>query len=112
VGWFPGHSRLPAHGAVGFPPDLVIEVISPTPADDCRDRIEKADDYARFGVRWYWLVDPDARTLEIFELADSRHVRAVVARGGRLDAVAGCPDLSLDLDALWAEVDQLVIDPA
>jgi len=112
LGWFPGHPRLPMRGAVALPPDLVVEVISPTPADDRRDRIDKAGDYARFGVRWYWLVDPDARTLEIFELAAGRYVRALVGRRGRLDLVPGCPDLSLDLDALWAEVDELAIDPA
>jgi len=39
-------------------------------------------------------------------------VRALLASGARVDAVPGCPDLSLDLDTLWAEVDELVIDPA
>ncbi len=111
LGWFPGHPRLPGRGAVGIPPDLLVEVISPTPADDRRDRIDKAEDYARFGVRWYWLVDPDARTLEILELASGRYERALVASRGRLDAVPGCPALSLDLDALWAEVDELALDP-
>src|SRR5262249_35008239 len=52
LGWFPGHPRLPGRGAVGVPPDLIVEVISPPPADDRRDRIDKADDYARFGVHW------------------------------------------------------------
>jgi Uma2 family endonuclease len=112
LGWFPGHPRLPGRGAVGVPPDLIVEVISPTAADDRRDRIDKADDYARFGVRWYWLIDPDARTLEICELADGSYVQALLASRGELDAVPGCPDLSLDLDALWAEVDELAIDPA
>ena len=111
VGWFPGHPRLPGRGAVSIPPDLVIEVISPTPTDDRRDRIEKADDYARFGVHWYWLVDPHARALEIFELSDDRYVRMLVASRGQVGDVPGCPDLSFDLDGLWAEVDELAIDP-
>jgi hypothetical protein len=63
-------------------------------------------------VRWYWLIDPVARTIKIFELAGARYARRLLASRGRLDAVPGCPDLSLDLDALWAEVDELVIDPA
>jgi Uma2 family endonuclease len=112
VGWFPGHRRLPARGAVAIPPDLVIEVISPTPADDRRDRGDKADDYARFGVRWYWLIDPDARTLEVFELQAGRYVRALAANRGRLDLVPGCLGLVLDLDALWADVDDLIVEPS
>jgi Uma2 family endonuclease len=113
LGWFPGHPPLPARGAVGVPPDLVVEVISRTPADSRRDRIDKAADYAGFAVRWYWLVDPEARTLEIFELgADGRYARALDARQGRVDAIPGCVGLALDLDALWAEVESLVDDPS
>src|SRR5262245_57382292 len=87
LGWFPGHPRLPGRGAVGMPPDLIVEVISPTAADDRRDRIDKSDDYARFGVGWYWLIDPDARTLEILELVDARYVRRLLASSGRVDVV-------------------------
>jgi len=112
VGWFPGHPRLPARGAVAIPPDLAIEVISPTPTDDRRDRSEKAADYAAFGVRWYWLIDPAAHTFEVFELRSHRYTRALDARSGRLDVVPGCPGLVLDLDALWADVDDLVIQPS
>ncbi len=59
-------------------------------------------------MRWYWLLDPSARTLEIVELgADGRYVHALDAEGGRLDAVPGCEGLVLDLDELWAEIDRL-----
>lgn len=37
----------------------------------------------RFGVRWYWLVDPVARTFEVYELAaDGRYIRALAAADG------------------------------
>ena len=42
-------------------PDLVIEILSPVTAD--RDGTLKLDLYARHGVREYWIVDPDARTV-------------------------------------------------
>ena len=84
------------------PPGIAIEVISPRPPDTRRDRLEKADDYARFGVRWYWLVDPAVRTLEIFELGpDRRYVRALSAGDGRVRP-PGCPAFVLDLDRLWS----------
>jgi Uma2 family endonuclease len=44
-------------------PDLVVEVLSPSTED--RDRRAKAKRYAAFGVREMWLVDPDAKTIEI-----------------------------------------------
>ena len=44
-------------------PDLVIEILSPSTAD--RDRVSKRRLYARFGVKEYWIVDPDGRTAEV-----------------------------------------------
>jgi hypothetical protein len=54
------------------------------------------------------LVDPKLRALEIYELgADNRYVRALAAAQGRLEQIPGCQGLTLDLDALWAEIDDL-----
>ena len=90
------------------PPDVMIEVVSPSPRDVRRDRLEKRAEYAAFGVRWYWLLDPATRTLEIYELgSDGRYVWVLGAEGGRLDAISGCEGLVLDLDELWAEIDSL-----
>jgi Uma2 family endonuclease len=44
-------------------PDLVVEVLSPS--TESRDRVAKAKRYATFGVREMWLVDPDAKTIEV-----------------------------------------------
>ncbi len=105
--YLPGGPIPRRRGVVREPPSIIVEVISASPRDVRRDRIEKPDEYAALGVRFYWLVDPAARTLEIFELGtDGRYARAVGASEGAID-VPGCPELRLDLDALWAEVDRL-----
>jgi Uma2 family endonuclease len=89
-------------------PSIALEVVTDTPRDARRDRVEKPDEYARFGVRWYWIVDPMERTLEIFELgADGRYVRAMAAADGDVTP-PGCEGLVLPLDGLWAEIDRLV----
>lgn len=105
--YLPG-AKLPRRGVVRVPPSLAIEVVSPTPRDGRRDRVEKPDEYARFGIKHYWIVDPEERTLELFELgADGRYVRARAAADGKLDGISGLEGLTLDLDALWSEVDRL-----
>lgn len=47
-------------------PDLIIEVTSPGTREV--DRGEKFFEYARAGVREYWLVDPDKQTIEVYVL--------------------------------------------
>jgi len=104
--FLPG-TPLPArHGAWSTPPDIIVEVISSDPRDVRRDRVEKAAEYAAFGARFYWLVDPDARTFEILELAGGRYQRVVSASKGTID-VPGCDGLRLDLDAMWAYADRV-----
>lgn len=44
-------------------PDLVVEVLSPSTRN--RDLGEKSDRYLKNGVPEYWVVDPDAKTIEV-----------------------------------------------
>jgi len=106
--YLPGRPAPPRRGALREPPDIVVEVISASPRDERRDRVEKMTEYAGAGVRYYWLVDPALGSLEVFELDPSRrYVRALAATGGVIEAVPGCAGLTLDLDGLWAELARL-----
>lgn len=68
---FIARDRLHVAGpqTVDAAPDLVVEILSP--GTRRRDLTVKRDLYARFGVREYWIVGPEDRSLTVFELAGS-----------------------------------------
>ena len=110
--FLPGREPPAPQGAIEAPPDIAIEVVTPTARDERRDRVEKRLDYASFGVRWYWLVDPALGTFEILELNDNGEYRfAVTATSGVIESVPGCEGLRLDIDALWADLARVVPKP-
>ncbi|MGH2371090.1 MAG: Uma2 family endonuclease, partial [Chloroflexota bacterium] len=58
----------------GGPPDWAAEVLSPsTRRTDLR---EKLAEYARAGVREYWIVDPEARWIEVYALEGEQYRQA------------------------------------
>jgi Uma2 family endonuclease len=62
-----GRARI-KRGVEG-PPDLAIEILSPTSVR--RDRGTKRATYARFGVGEYWLVDLNHLAVEVYHLDSS-----------------------------------------
>ena len=57
--------------AINGPVDLAAEVISLGGRN--RDRIDKRDLYEQYGVKEYWLIDPEARTVEVLHLENDRY---------------------------------------
>lgn len=57
------------------PPDLVVEIASPSTSAYDRDPVEgKRGAYARMGVPEYWLVDPEARVVEVLALEGDAYI--------------------------------------
>ena len=54
--------------AIMGPPDLVVEIISPTTVR--RDTVVKKGIYEKFGVKEYWIVYPEERAVEVWVLND------------------------------------------
>ena len=80
-------------------PDLVVEILSPTTAD--RDRTFKRSLYAHHQVKEYWLVDPDAETVEVLTLGE--HGLDPVATYGRAQILRSTvlEDLRLKLSEVF-----------
>ena len=81
------------------PPDLAIEILSSWSVR--RDRIAKAALYARYGIRHYWVMDPDARTLEIYEAHGAQYRSVERHEGHATVRTAVFPDLEIDLGRVW-----------
>ena len=50
------------------PPDLVVEILSPSTANN--DRIYKKKIYEKYGVREYWIVNIESRSVDVLLLKD------------------------------------------
>lgn len=81
-------------------PDLLVEVVSPTHPE--RDRLVKRALYARNGVREYWIVDPEEKTIEVLSLGEARYAPAGFFRGPETLASPLLPGFSLPLEPLFS----------
>jgi Uma2 family endonuclease len=79
--------------AIRDAPDLCVEILSPS--TEATDRGRKMQMFARYAVPEYWIVDPSARTIEVYALAESGY--ALIQRAGTGDDVRSrvLPDLVL-----------------
>ena len=71
------HKKDGVYGA----PELVVEVLSPGTA--IYDRGDKKDIYQANGVKEYWLIDPDGRSVEVYLLINGVY---------KLNAIYRLPD--------------------
>lgn len=55
------------HGA----PDLVVEILSPSTG--AKDKGQKKRVYAQCGVPEYWIISPEAKSIDIYFLEDGRY---------------------------------------
>ena len=85
-------------------PDLVVEVLSPGPDNEERDRDIKLRLYSRRGVREYWIVDWLGRQVEVYRRENAALV--LVATLTDADALESTllPGFSLPVRTLFAGI--------
>ena len=64
-------SKLDDKGCKGAP-DMVIEIVSPSTAQ--HDKVLKFNKYLQVGVREYWIVDPDSKTVTVHVLEHGNYI--------------------------------------
>ncbi|OAI42798.1 hypothetical protein AYO38_11235 [bacterium SCGC AG-212-C10] len=97
TGRIPG-DRPRGDGYLRIPPDLVVEVISPSnSASEIRNKVR---DYLRLGVRMVWVVFDDPAEVQVYR-GDT--MRAVFA-GDVLDGEDVVPGFSVPVDLLFGPV--------
>ncbi|EPY99608.1 Uma2 family endonuclease [Mannheimia haemolytica] len=64
-------SKLDERGCVGAP-DLVVEILSP--GNTKREMKDKYELYQEQGVKEYWIVSPETRTIQIFVLENGKYI--------------------------------------
>jgi len=84
---------------VFLPPTLAIEVRSP--GQPLRELQEKCREYRERGVELCWLIDPETRTVEVF---DGDHDGTALPRDGVLESPR-LPGFALPVVELWAGLD-------
>lgn len=93
--------KLDRHGVRGAP-DWIAEVLSPATA--AHDQIVKRRLYERVGVREYWLVHPQDRTLTIYTLVDGQYGKPAIHELEGETPVATLAGVAIAWDALVARL--------
>lgn len=83
-------------------PDLIVEVVSPGENNSERDRQLKRQLYSRRGVREYWVVDPQLRTIEVYRLQENVLVLEATLRGSDVLTSALLPGFSCAVSEIVA----------
>jgi Uma2 family endonuclease len=88
-------AREVVHGAS----DFVLEILSPGTRE--RDRTLKRYLYARYGVRELWLVDPEARFVEVLRLDSAADTPLRIFANRDVLTSDMLPGLGLAVDTVW-----------
>lgn len=96
--------EIPTDHRFLVPPDWVCEVLSPS--TQRHDRGRKMRLYAECKVSWMWLVDPDARTVEVLQLNGEHWTVLHVFTGDDKVVAEPFPAAEIDLAAIWGPTEE------
>ncbi len=81
VGWRRESApQRPTGTPIALRPDWICEIVSPSTAK--LDRVGKLNEYHKFGIPHYWLVDPAAETLTVVRWTEEGYLVVLSAQAG------------------------------
>jgi Uma2 family endonuclease len=92
-------SKLDDRGCTGAP-EMIIEILSPS--NPQHDMLVKFRKYLQAGVREYWIVDPDAKTVHVCVLVDGQY-RVSIYEETRSAPVSVLPGCVISLKDIFAD---------
>lgn len=95
------NSQIVQESHIAGTPDLLVEVVSK--GSVARDYIEKKNDYERFGVKEYWIVDSLNESIWIYALEAQKYTLFSYAEEGAAAASQLFSDFSLPHSAVFEE---------
>jgi Uma2 family endonuclease len=88
-------------GGVHGAPDLVVEILSPS--NPARDRVLKRKLYSKYGVREYWIIDPQGQTVEVLtQTGSGLQTQQVFPMGSSIESPL-LPGFTLDVAYLFRD---------
>lgn len=94
-------SKIKRFGCVGAP-DLVVEILSPSTSK--KDQKDKFELYEEFGVREYWIVSPENRSVILNLLENGSYKTFRPATEGEILQSKIFPELKVDLKEVFKNV--------
>ena len=91
-------SKLDNTGCKGAP-DLVMEILSPS--TQRHDKLTKFNLYQRAGVREYWIVDADSKSVQVFVLENDHYIAKDLGAVGDKLKVNVLDDCFIDLTEVF-----------
>ena len=82
-------------------PDLVVEVLSPS--TEANDRGHKFQTYQKYGVLEYWMVNPEAKFVEVYHLESQRLMQQGVYDAGQPFVSAVLRGVTIDTRTWFSE---------
>lgn len=106
AGWKKERMPIPPKGHIfTIVPDWICEFVLPSSVR--MDRVVKFRNYAQYGVKYYWIADPEVRALECFKLSPEKQWLSLGSfqlndkvRVEPFDAI------EIDLSLLWIPIEE------
>ncbi len=81
-------------------PDLIIEILSPSTTH--YDMFEKKEIYEEYGVKEYWIVDPDKQWVELYYKQNNKYrLNQKAEKEGKIESII-VKDFSIDLQTIFS----------